>query len=599
MSPRSVRSLLLLCSSVCLALLGCSLVRDLSVDQCKTNGDCSRFGDYICSEEKVCVATMTNTSGSGNGGTKADGGTESNGGTGGDPAPPECTKNKDCIDAHDGEPYICREEACVPLTIPDHCPYVVAGTEENPTEYLTKPGKPIIFGAYVPIPAANPEGNPYTLIYKFALEQFMQATLGGVDGRPFVMVLCQSTEPDLVASVAHLADTVQVPGILATLQSSDLAAVNEELKSRERPVFLLGPFEADSTLVAKDESGRLWHMLGAVTDLIPTYAPLLELAESYVHRVIKQDDPQNKLKVAVINTDLTYSLDLANSLPSKVSLNGYPLNHKENKDYYKRYQVNVTSTDANPTAGVVEALKPPGSADIIIALGGGEFIDPALKAIQEDRTDLNSPFYILSPRHAFDARLSSEAYYMGVGGKKGMTYVNRISAGVNYASVENNVLYDQYLEAIQARYQGQKGLESRENMYDAAYFMLYSLAAASFASPGDGEFDGDDVVNGMKALISGSTKATVGLGEDGGMINFVLGILSNFGKVRLEGTLGPPDFDALSGARNSQGSVWCINRVSGQTPAVKFDMLRLDPDMPTQLKLSGSNFCYEDFFPKP
>lgn len=599
MSLRSVRSLLLLCSALCLALISCSIVRDLSVDQCKTDGDCRKFGDYSCSEENVCVARTTSTSGSSNGGSESQGGTEPSGGTAGAPVVAECETNKDCIEAHEGEPYVCREDACVPLTIPDHCPYVVAGTEENPTEYLTKPGKPIIFGAYVPIDAANPEGHPYTLIYRFAVEEFMQATLGGVDGRPFVMVLCQSTKPDLQASVAHLADTVQVPAILATLPSADLATVYNEVKSRPRPVFLLGPFEADSSLISLDEGGQLWHMLGPVTDLVPTYVPLFALAESYVRNEIRLAQDRDKpVKVAIVNTDLTYSLDLANVLPGKVSVNGHLLNAKENDDYYTRIQVKVLGKESGDidTAGVIGDLSEAGAADIVVSLGGGEFIDPVLKAIQAPRSLEQSPFYILSPRNTFDPLLSTASYYFGTPEGSGMTWLDKISAGVNYASVEDSSLYDKYLKDIQARYQGQGGLESRENMYDAAYFMLYSLAAASFASSDD--FDGDDVVNGMKALIGGSTDATVGLGEEGDMINFVLAILSNGGKVKLEGTLGPPNFNPLSGARSSPGSVWCVSKPGGM-PTVNFDMLRLDPEMPTQLKLSGSDFCYPRFFPTP
>jgi hypothetical protein len=577
------------------------------VDQCKTDGDCRKFGDYSCSSENVCVANMTNTSGSGSGGTESEGGTKPEGGTAGAPVVAECTKNKECIDDHDGEPYICQEEKCVPLTIPEHCPYVVAGTEENPTEYLTKPGKPIIFGAYVPIDASNPEGHPYTLIYKFALEEFMQATLGGVDGHPFVMVLCQSTKPDLAASVAHLVDTVQVPAILATLPSADLSTVYNEVKARPRPVFLLGPFEADSSLISQDESGLLWHMLGPVTDLLPTYVPLFELAESYVrNRIRKPVDRDKPVKVAIVNTDLTYSLDLANSLPSKVKVNGAFLNASTNRNNYQRIQVQVAGKDSGSinTSGVITALKDPGSADIVVSLGGAEFIDPTLTAIQGPKALDQSPFYILSPRNAFDPSLSMPSFYFGmeVDGMQqtGMTDVDKIMAGVNYASVEDSALYDKYLADIQARYPEQKGLESRENMYDAAYFMLYSLTAA-LLSPAGEEFDGEDVVNGMSSLIGGpgSVEVTVGLGENAGMVNTVLGNLRNRAQVKLVGTLGPPDFKPDTGARNSPGSVWCVSRPQSGSPSVSFDMLRMDPKSPEQLKLSGSSFCYPNFFPLP
>jgi len=588
---------LLSCGAAFGVLLGCSVLRDLSVEQCKTDGDCSRFGDYTCSSDKVCVAREmvsgaagSNVGGSGNTGVSGSA-TMSDAGAAGAPEALECTTNADCIDAHEGGPYICRQNACVSLTS-DECPFVVAGPEESPTEYLTKPGKPIVFGAYVPIDASNPEGHPYTLNYKFALEEFMQGTLGGVGSpaRPFVMVLCQSTKPDLKASVSHLVDTVRVPAILTTLPSSDMKTVFDEVSASGKKVFLLGALEADSALAAAEDQGRMWHMLGPATDLIPAYVPLLGLAETYVHRFIKQDDSApTPLKVAVVYSDLTYSIDMANALQSKAVINGHPLNAKENKDYYQRFQVQVTGADGPNVSSVVTSLSPSGSADIIVSLGGAEFISSILPKIQESRSSvLASPFYVLSPRNAFDRNLTAGSFFLGTG----RTYLDKVTVGVNYASVEDSSLYDQYLQAIKGRYPGQDGLESRENLYDAAYFMLYSLAAASFASGDD--FDGDDVVNGMKALVDGSTPATVGPGDNGEMFSKVLTTLKTGGKVALTGTLGPPDFNPLTGARNSPGSVWCINQ---KPDTVHFDQLRLDPKAPTMLKLSGAKFCFDNFVP--
>jgi hypothetical protein len=577
-------------SALAAAFGGCSFLRDLSADQCQVDNDCAKFGNYECSVEKVCKARVVNTAGSSNGGSSNTAGTSTTGalgGEGGSPDMVECTSNAQCIDAHEGAPYICQRGSCVSLTS-DQCPFVIAGPEAAPTEYLTKPGKPIIFGAYVPIDVAMPETHPYTLNFRFALNEFMDGTLGGVGtpARPFVMVLCQSTNPDLTASVSHLVDTLEVPSILATLSSSNLKTVFDDVSTRERKVFLLGPLEADSALAAADDGGRMWHMLGPATDLIPTYGPLMNLVEKFMREKVRFLEPTDKLKVAVVHTDLTYSSDMANALASEVTINGSALNSSANKTlYYKRIEVKVDGIP-QPETGVESAALAQFNPDIIISLGGTEFIDPMLISHQNGRTGGNSPFYVLSPRNAFDPTLKGGLFFQTA------SYLEDLIAGVNYASVEDSTLYDTYLEAIQTAYPGQEGLESRENLYDAAYFMMYALAAANTTGA---DFDGDDVVNGMKAITDPDGEpVTVGPGMNGMMFQKVLGQLKLGGKVALTGTLGPPDFNPLTGARKSPGSVWCVRKPKD----VFFDKLRLVEGPPATLKLAdGDTFCINGFFP--
>jgi hypothetical protein len=580
---------------------GCSLLRELNAEQCQVKADCAKFGNYECSSEKVCVASAVSSAGATNGGSGSSGkgsgggsgGTSdtTSGGQGGSPDQAECSENADCIDAHDGAPYICQRGSCVSLTLEEHCPFVIAGTDAAPTDYLTRSGKPIIFGAYVPIDVAMPESHPYTLNYRFALNEFMDGTLGGVGtpARPFVMVLCQSTNANLKRSVSHLVDTLEVPAILATLASKDLKTVFDDVSTRDRKVFLLGPFEADSALAAADDGGRMWHMLGPTTDLIPTYVPLLSQVEKYMRNVIRGSTASPytaNFKVAVVHTDLTYSSDMANALPSEVTVNGATLNSKDNKENYQRFEVKVDGV-ANPATGVTTAALKTFNPDIVISLGGTEFIDPILKDFQTGRSSANTPFYVLSPRNAFDQTLTNGMYFQTA------NYLDQLMAGVNYASVEDSSLYDSYLEAIQTAYPGQEGLESRENLYDAAYFMMYALAAANFTGK---DFDGDDVVNGMKAIVDpDGAPATVGPGKNSMMFQQVLLALKLGGKVALTGTLGPPDFNPLTGARKSPGSVWCIKKPG----TVFFDKLRLFEGPPASLKqAAGDTFCnLTSFFP--
>lgn len=577
----------LLAPLLLLPLFGCSFLKDLSADQCQGDNECKRFGDYFCSADKVCMPKLVNTGGSSSSGGAGGAG----GGAGSAGAAPvaECVENSDCIDAHSGAPFICQSGTCVSLTVEGQCPFVIAGTDTEPTSYLTQPGKPIIIGAYVPIGVAGPESHPYTLTYRFALEEFMSGTLGGPGSphRPIVMVLCQSTQPDLKASVKHLVTTLNVPAILATLPSTDLAAEFDLVSATGRKVFLLGPFEADDSLAAADDKGLMWHMLGPTSDLVPAYAPLLKRIEGY----LALDGRAGPYKVAVVNNDLSWSKDLAAALPSAVQVNGAALSADANANYYQRYQVSVDNVPKPDVSAVVKKLGPPGSADIIISLGGSEFVNSVLPQIQAQRvTQANTPFYVLSPDNAFDGNLSSLAYFMPAQ----MSETVPLTAGVNYASVLDDTLYKSYLAAIQARFPGVNGLESRENLYDAAYYMFYSLAAASF---GADDFDGSDVADGMTHLVKiGGLAATVGPGSGGGMFAKVLTALKGGFDVELTGALGPPTFNLTTGARKSEGSVWCINYKLPDPPSVRFDAMRLNPSDETMLEIpAGGAFCYKNF----
>jgi hypothetical protein len=379
---------------------------------------------------------------------------------------------------------------------------------------------------------------------------------------------------------------LEVPSILATLSSKNLKTVFDDVSTRERKVFLLGPLEADSALAAAPDEGRMWHMLGPATDLIPTYGPLLSLVEKYMRDEIRLIPATTKLKVAVVHTDLTYSSDMANALASEVTINGSALNSSANKTlYYERIEVKVDGI-SSPETGVATAALKKFNPDIVISLGGPEFIDPILTDFQSTRTSANSPFYVLSPRNAFDQTLKSGSLFVL------SNYLDDLMAGVNYASVEDSSLYDTYLEAIQTAYPGQEGLESRENLYDAAYYMMYALAAANETGA---DFDGDDVVDGMKAITDPEgVAATVGPGKNGTMFFTVQNALKLGQKVALEGTLGPPNFNPLTGARKSPGSVWCYR----QPDMVFFDKLRLVEGPPATLKLAdGDTFCIDNFFP--
>ncbi len=89
-----------------------------------------------------------------------------------------------------------------------------------------------------------------------------------------------------------------------------------------------------------------------------------------------------------------------------------------------------------------------------------------------------------------------------------------------------------------------------ENFYDAPYFLMYAAAAAP---PISSEVRGQDLVDGMKRLIDmDGPQYRIGLNK----IPSTLQALTN-GSIRLDGTMGPPEFNPTTGSRTTAGSVWC------------------------------------------
>src|SRR5262249_1205530 len=142
-------------------------------------------------------------------------------------------------------------------------------------------------------------------------------------------------KPDIPASMGHLLDTVGVEAVLGALASSDLAAAFDETTKREKKVFVLNPFQADSSLLSIKDDGRLWHILGPYTDLVPAYASLI----GKVAKLVRSDasiGASAPLKIALVDTrNVTFSSDIASLLPGAILVdNGVPINAQQNQGYY-------------------------------------------------------------------------------------------------------------------------------------------------------------------------------------------------------------------------------------------------------------------------
>jgi hypothetical protein len=529
--------------------------------------------------------TSPTNGGSGNpsGGAVALGGAVDMGGMAGMAGAPEsaagsgntggCQTNLDCVANSADEPYLCRsaDHSCVALKT-EECP-LAYGDASDPNA--------IFFGAFATLNAAVPEDNAIVWAHRLALDELSGDANGGLPGgpngkrRPLVMVVCNNSTDTVDKGLSHLADDLRVPAVLATLKPGDLRRGFEA--HGERDIFYLSPTGATRTLVETPDHGLIWNLLGQPSDLAPTYARLLALAEPYLRT---QRSLTRPLRVALVTTNDAFDSDLATFVEQVLTFNGKSIT--ANADNYAGFTVNTSDPQPEVWAQQIVAFQP----DVVVSTASESFSQKSglLEALESDWNELNltapRPFYILSPYNAGDLTdihdLMSNLIKGGVDSQ-----ANRRFVGVSIAGAADLTLQNQF--ATRLRTEFKDAYTDTGNYYDASYFLAYAMYAA-----GNGPLTGSAIAAAMPRLINGKA-------IDVGPTNIAAAFLALSkpdSSIELDGTLGPPDFDPATGVRHDQGSVLCF-QLSNGVLSLETDVLRYD----TQLgQFQGTFPCFDGFY---
>ncbi len=586
-----------------LALIGaaatpaCSLLFEVDTDQCQVDADCSRFGDSVC-EAGVCVESAP----AGDGGEPgASGGAPTAGaaGAGGavDEEPPSCESNAECIDEHFGQPFVCRGGECIKLTT-EECPLVVGAGN-------LRAQAPIIFGAY----ALAPDGVSRSMVTRnidLAISEVTSKVTGlrdGPDGkrRTLAVVVCNSMYPDVapgtidpfIPSLDHLLDDLEVPGIISALSAKDLQAVFAQ-RLDQAGTFVISPYEQDSELAALSDGGRLWNLLGATSDLAGAFGPLLARTDAYLRgdtTFLNLGRSGDKLRVAIVMADIARETDVRDALLQLPELAAFEV---------QPFRIeSALLTEAPDTGAVADALLD-FAPNIIVALAGSEFIQGVMPVIEAGSTWSNRtkymqvsqqrPMYVLGAAMAAETWATYSTKESDGGGYK--TLLDRI-VGVTYASAEDTSLLDTYSARLISANQDLKDdpalLLGTENVYDAAYLMIYAAAAAGQVP----KLTGKEMALGMRRLLSGPT---YDIGP--AAISSILNALGNGEDIALRLTVGEAEWNTARGTRNSVGSIYCLNNGGSTfetmfTRGPNYDALRYDSS--TQTLSDEALPCIRDF----
>jgi hypothetical protein len=555
---------------------GCSLLYDLSADQCTVAADCQKLdGALAICRAGICVADDAVGGSAGSGGSAPD--PAGAAGKAGAPSPPECTTNVECIESNFGQPFICSAGQCVDL-VTKECPLVIGA------QNLRVP-QPIIYGAYANAPDSVSRSSVVRNL-ELVVAEVTRKVIGlrdGPDGsyRALSFVVCNSSFPGATPgtidafkpSLDHLIDKLRVPGIVAALQPRDLQAVFGQ-KLDAAGTFVISPYDQDSELASLRDSGRLWHMLGATSDLAPTFGPLLKRTETFLRRyesALKLAEPGGKLRVTIVTANVAQETDVREAMAELPELEDFEVSSFQ-----------IDSALVNPEPDVSEVIvqlfdKRP---NIIVALAGSEFIESVIPALETgnvwyDKTAMQQrPMYILGSTMGPETWSLYSAKQGDMGGFTSL--LDRI-VGITYASAEDPKLLDLYEQRLFMENDDLADpsiLLGSESVYDAGYLLVYATAAAGQVPT----LTGKAIADGMRRLVSG-TAYDIGPTD----IPKVLTALDNGDDVGLQLTLGVPNWNVARGTRNGVGSVYCLNNGAFSYEATfplgpQLDALRYDPE---------------------
>ncbi|HET9958498.1 MAG TPA: hypothetical protein VFQ61_28585 [Polyangiaceae bacterium] len=573
----------------------CSLVYDLSPDQCGATPECTgRFGaGYVC-EAGLCKKTgsggRTSTGGGGSGGTSnssgssglggssggsggrtSGGGTagssDETGGTGGEPFVPECDTHAECLTKYgDVDPRACVEGTCV-LLKSNECPLILPLKGDQWLDNL-KNSNAIVMGVYSPIPPASLLSN-YTRFADLALTEETEEVKGlpGPNGkrRQIVMVVCDGGTPttdQLRASGRHLMEELKVPGIVSNLQSADLQFVFEEY-AQAAGTFVMSALDADDSILNLQDEGRVWTMLAGPDQVAVTVPPLLDRTIDYLRSKSVLEESENVRVALVAPTGEPRLLgDMAEAIRKTIRFNGKSAldNFPDN---FKLIDIETVYGDAEAAkdqSGVVSELlgfKP----HVILAMATNEFLSTVIPGLEGQWSSAAAgqarPFYVLSPYH-----LGNVAMPTALGAE---STVRTRMVGVGYAAAEDRSVYQDYILRLDQAYPEIQKDSSRlglENFYDAPYYLIYAAAAAGNPP----QLTGDLLAKGMTRLIKGNTSYEIGRDDMVEAFGFLQANAKN--TITLKGTLGPANFDESTGARADGGSVFCMDTSNKFAPDI-------------------------------
>jgi len=515
------------------------------------------------------------TAAAGGGGAR-DGGGSGGGDAGPDAATAACTTHAECGERFADQESRCRSSdgTCVRLKT-QACPGVYGDWRDPNAVY---------FGALAPLVNQSLDGSQPVRNYRMAHEELNGDSIGGLPPaeaggarRPLVMIVCNNHSALIEDALTHLVEEVQVPGVIAHLLPGDLLDAFEA-HGLPNDTFFLSPVGAVDALLIDNDDGLLWHLLGQPSDLVPTYAAVLDRAE---RRIRATPGFSGDLKLAAVRGQgdgEAFAEDLSSAFldDGSVRLNGNSLVEEFEAERFATFT--LSGPDVASTAQQIAEFGP----DVVLSLGSAHFVGliVELEQLWNGLLDKPRPFTILSPIDA--GRVEELQDFMGVMQRNDIDpSPHDRFVGINVAGSPDRETYVRYLSRLRSRFPMSE--EEHENFYDAVYYLAYAMLAGS----AEGRLDGPAVREGMLRLVGAPDAKRFGVGPSE-IIDVFEALKDPKSIIALDGVTGPPDFDPKTGARVDTGSLYCFN----PNLSVSFSVERFEPEAGA---FEGSFDCFAGF----
>lgn len=525
----------------------CSLIVDTNAEQCTSNADCvakgAGFEGTTCGADHIC-ATLA------------------------------CSTNKECIDSHGGEPWICRktDRKCGALLSQD-CKLLL------PNDAATIANDDVVwFGTLLPIVGDDAStGLPNENGIELARRDFANTTNGlppvaaGKARRPFAFVACNDAA-DADRAALHLTDDVGVPAIIGPAFSGTVIKVATDVTIPRKVLMISNSATSPFITHLANKNDLVWRT--CPSDAVQSVAISL-LMQSRVEPDLRVTELKSSdtLRLAVVHKGDAYGTGMADALFDKLVFNGKSA--AANGIAYKAIDYGDPSKpDAEAryknTVDQLIAFQP----HVVIIVGTSEGVVKVFGPLETawPASIGFKPRYVLSDGCEIPELLgiigsNAELRKRILGTVPGTTSKLLDRFASHYRSTfTDGTMPDQYTAAA----------------YDATYVLAYATVAIT---PRNLPITGPNLVEGLKKLVPPGPQIDVGPES----MNSAFDHLMNGENIDYNGASGPLDFDVTVGEAESDIQIWCAD-VDARGTASTFKNSGEFYDAITK-KLAGSIAC--------
>lgn len=349
-----------------------------------------------------------------------------------------------------------------------------------------------------------------------------------------VMVSCDEAT-NLQRAGNHLVAELKVPAIVGPNTSQDTIDLTQNMTAAAG-TLVMSPTAVAASIIDLPDNDLTWRLVPSDVQRAPLMIKQINDIETQL-----KGAPTNlqNIKLGIIWRNDALGKATFESL-NAMSINGKPLSHPDNTNYWKSDAYDYTASDQKTIVDKYVAFKP----DIIAAIGTAEVITKIMQPIEASWGTGRRPHYVLID----SGKLAELKAAVTASAADLRTRVR--GTGVAPTSASEPVLESFYTNYT-TRYNGANPrISGTGPSYDAVYAIAFAIAHEH-----DKPITGANIAAGLRHLTGGSM-AAVQVGSSNVLAAF--GALSGGEDINALGTHGPLEWNPKGDVTGSLIEMWCV-----------------------------------------